>query len=294
MFVVMSVGENTPSIWCAAMPATCSSAKSLKAELDMVRRRLHVLQKRAQRAKRQKSQGCRCAQSNPSCLLVLIYSGGAPEVIADFVQGRGWWKRQDLVAGCVGDAQEVTAGIESVYDALPLSQIAQLHGDPVKAGLVTASQMLTVLLWLVERSLYNWIETQNAVQGVAPSRAQLVDQAVSAIPPLAPDVWKEKVRLRLAGNQRCQRRWLAKFRLRWGLRLGKLKTCNQLSVAEKQSKESLGEPVFGSVWECSMWECVSVEKHLKGRIWATPFLVVFGAAVFGRALLVGTGLFPVD
>lgn len=245
------------------MLATSPNARALKAELDIVRARLRLLQKSAKRAKTQKSEGWRCALTNPSCLLVLVYSGGTPEIAADFAQGRGWWKSQDLVSGCLGHAQEVAAKIESVYDALPLSQIAQLHSDPVKAGLVTETQMLTVLRWLVERFLYFWIEEQNAVHGVAPSRAQLVDQAVSAIPPLAPDVWKQKVRLRLAGSQRCQRRWLAKFRRRWGLRLGKLKTCNHLSVAEKQSKACLGEPFFGSVWKRWKWECVCSRTQFK-------------------------------
>ena len=66
--------------------------------------------------------------------------------------------------------------------------------------------MLTVLRWLVEGFHFFWMEEPNGVHGVAPSRAQLVDQAASAIPSLAPDVWKRKVRLRLAG--------MAKFRLR--------------------------------------------------------------------------------
>ena len=34
----------------------------------------------------------------------------------------------------LGDVQEVAAKIESVCDVLPLSQIVQLHSDPVKAG----------------------------------------------------------------------------------------------------------------------------------------------------------------
>ena len=39
----------------------------------------------------------RCAPSYPSCL---CWCGGTPEIAADFVQGRGWWKSQDLVSGC--------------------------------------------------------------------------------------------------------------------------------------------------------------------------------------------------
>ena len=135
-----------------------------------------------------------------------MYSGGVAEVAAEFAQGQGWWKGWGALAGSADELRGLAVEVEQAYDTLPLVQIAALHGDPVKAGLVSEPQMLAIIRWLVERSLYTWTEEQNTVHGVAPSRAQLVERALSAIPPLAPDAWRQKVHAR---------RWLAKFRLAW-------------------------------------------------------------------------------
>ncbi|CAJ1410022.1 unnamed protein product, partial [Effrenium voratum] len=186
------------------------------AEMEDVGRRLRALRKRAARRQsrpRQRSRGWRCAPASSTCMVVLVYSGGVAEVAAEFAQGRGWWKGRRALAGSADELREIAVEVEQAYDTLPLVQIAALHGDPVKAGLVSEPQMLAIIRWVVERSLYTWTEEQNTVHGVAPSRAQLVERALSAIPPLAPDAW-----------------------LRWGLRLGKLKPRNRISVAEKQSK----------------------------------------------------------
>ena len=222
----------------------------LKAEMEDVGRRLRALRKRAARRQsrpRQRSRGWRCTPASSTYMMLLVYSGGVAEVAAEFAQGQGWWKGWGALAGSADELRGLAVEVEQAYDTLPLVQIAALHGDPVKAGLVSEPQMLAIIRWLVERSLYTWTEEQNTVHGVAPSRAQLVERALSAIPPLAPDAWRQKVHARIGASQRSQRRWLAKFRLR-GLRLGKLKPRNRISVAEKQSKEGLwGNPVFGSV-----------------------------------------------
>eukprot|EP00435_Cladocopium_sp_Y103_P012491 s4853_g3.t1 len=213
----------------------------LRAELADVRQQLRRLQKQSANAKRKKQgrvlrhcQGWRCSPSSTPCLVVLEYSGGSAEVAADFVQGRGCWKKKTFAAGASGfssgDRQKLVSDIESAYDTAPLSQIGRLRGDPVQAGLVTDAQMLKIVRWLVEHSLNAWVEEQNKVHGVAPSRAQLVEQALCAMPSLAPGFYQQKVRSLLATTSRSQRRWLAKFRLRWGLRVGKLKLCSHLSA----------------------------------------------------------------
>ena len=223
----------------------------LQAELKDVRRRLRRLQKQdAKRKKKARVQlqscGRRCEPSSPCCLVVLLSSGGSAETAADFVCGRGWKKRRKAEP-CFPDKQRTAVEVEAAYDVAPLSQIMALRDDPVKAGLVSERRMLAIVRWLVERSLYLWVEGQNTVRGVAPSRVQLVEQALSFIPSLLPAVWQQKSRALLATSQRSQRRWLASFRLRWGLRLGKLRTRGNLTLAEKQSKEPLGNPVFGFV-----------------------------------------------
>ena len=72
--------------------------------------------------------------------------------------------------------------------------------------------------------------------GLAPSRSQLVEQALANIPTLTPEDVKAYLNMVLASSDRSQRRWLAKFRRRWGARLGILKPCSTLPLKEKQSK----------------------------------------------------------
>ena len=233
-------------------------------ELQDVQRRLRKLQRMAATRKKaaragQGSGRLRCEPCSPSCLAVLACSGGAVDVAAEFVQGRGWLKRKRSLFP-VRDARTIEADIEDAYDLLPLAQIAALHDDPVQAGLVTEAQMLALIRWLVERSLCNWVGQQNRTHGVAPSRAQLVDHALSAIPSFAPHVWEQKFRLLIASmTRRRQKKWLAKFRSRWGLRLGRLQRRSHLSLEEKRAKEGLGFGEFGGFG-------------------ASLFLVVFGKA----------------
>ena len=57
------------------------------------------------------------------------------------------------------------------------------------------------------------------------------------MPSSVQDMIRKKVVAALASSARSQRRWLAKFRHRWGLRLGKLKVQSALSIEEKQKKD---------------------------------------------------------
>ena len=213
----------------------------LQAELHDVRRRLRQLQKRvAQQKKRAKMRedigGLRCAPSAPSCLAVLVCSGGVAEVAAEFALGWGWLQRKGPAVQR-GDKRKLEVDVAAAYDAAPLSQIVALHKDPVEGGILSGAKMLSIVRWLVERSLRAWVECQNRAHGVAPSRAQLVEYASSAIPACVPDVWRQQFRLRIFGSERRQRKWLAQFRLRWGLRVGKLHLRSHLSIEEKRAKD---------------------------------------------------------
>ena len=97
--------------------------------------------------------------------------------------------------------------------------------------------MKAIYCWAWPSTTHTWVGQQNAVQGVAPSRAQLIDQALALVPSSVPDMIRKKVVAALASSARSQRRWLAKFRHRWGLRLGKLKVQSALSIEEKQKKD---------------------------------------------------------
>lgn len=233
-----------------------------QAELQDVRKRLRKLQRKAAKQKQkarpgQGSDGLRCAPGSSSCLVILECSGGAVDVAAEFVQGRGWLKRRCSTLRAV-DKTRIETDIEAAYDVLPLAQIAALHEDPVKAGFVTRTRMLALVRWLVERSLCEWVNQQNREHGVAPSRKQLVERASRAMPCGVSDVWQRQLRLLLASTGRGQRKWLAKFRARWGFRLGRLQLRSHLSLDEKRAKAGSRADGVG--------------------LQASSFLVVFGEA----------------
>ena len=215
------------------------------------------------------------------------------------MQGRGCWKKRTFVAAasgiCSGERRQLVSDIESAYDTAPLSQIARLCGNPVQAGLVSGAQMLKILRWLMERSLTAWVEEQNAVHGVAPSRAQLVEQALCAIPALAPQFYQQKLRSLLLTTPRSQRRWLATFRLRWGC-ASESSSCAATYQCKRSNPRSIwGKPVFGCVWESQNWErtqeiiafpnLIQLQTHFWECL-ALPFLAVY--------FLPGFGLFPMD
>jgi len=217
-----------------------------EAELAEVRHRLRCAQKRlAKRRKRERHNpsGWRCLPRSPSCFLVFAYTGKSAAVAAEFVQGRGWRKGQGQPCSSNVD---LVADIESSHGLAEATRIAAVQQDPKQAG-CQEHEVVAVLRWLVERALYEWVETQNTENGVAPSRAQLVEQARTTSASLAPESLLRRVSAALLGSSRSQRRWLAKFRARWGLRLGKLKAQSPLSLEQKRAKDCLGNAVFGIV-----------------------------------------------
>ena len=220
------------------------------AQLYDVRIRLRAMQKRLLRVQQQQQQQevdpvrkWRSSPDSPCCLVLLVYTGGNAEVAANFLQGQGWWRWRTLHVAALPaeDRSKLLADLESQYDNVPLAQIAAVQVDPVKAGICRERDAFSVIKWLVEHSLFDWVQKQNTLHGVAPSRRQLVDKALSAIPVLAPERLQQRVRSSLFGTSRSQRKWLAKFRVRWGLRLGKLHIHSRLSVKEKQAKEKREE-----------------------------------------------------
>ena len=211
-----------------------------RAELADVQISLRAMQKRLLRLRRQEvgpDRKWRSSPASPSCFVLLVYTRGNAEVAANFVQGQGWWRAPRVAALPAEGRRKLLADLESQYENAPLARIAAAQEDPVKAGLCSESDAITVIKWLVEHSLFDWVQAQNIVRGVAPSRKQLVDKALSAIPVLAPERLRRRLCSSLSGSPRSQRKWLAKFRVRWGLRLGKLRIRNHLPAGDKQAKE---------------------------------------------------------
>ena len=88
----------------------------------------------------------------------------------------------------------------------------------------------------MEHSLYLWIGNQNHDRGVAPSREQILARALSFIPAQAPDEVRVRLRHMLTGAPRKQRKWLARFRNRWGARIGVLRPGEDVPVALRKQK----------------------------------------------------------
>ena len=88
----------------------------------------------------------------------------------------------------------------------------------------------------MEHNLYNWIASQNANHGVAPSREQVVEQLETSIPLQTPQKVRVKLCNLLNGHPRKQRKWLARFRKRWGARIGVLRPQEAVSLPDRRQK----------------------------------------------------------
>ena len=130
----------------------------------------------------------------------------------DFVSGRGWNTSCQLLDE--QERQELAAEIEWAYIRAPLEDIVMLETKPQE--LCSWQDLVAGTRFIVEHMLFAWLQRQNVEQGLAPSRSQLVEQALANIPTLTPEDVKSYLNTVLASSDRSQRRWLAKFRRRWG------------------------------------------------------------------------------
>ena len=112
------------------------------------------------------------------------------------------------------ERQELAAEIEWAYIRAPLEDIVMLETKPQE--LCSWQDLVAGTRFIVEHMLFAWLQRQNVEQGLAPSRSQLVEQALANIPTLTPEDVKAYLNTVLASSDRSQRRWLAKFRRRWG------------------------------------------------------------------------------
>ena len=183
------------------------------------------MQKCAQKARR-------CASTSRICLFVFVQSGRATEIAVDFVSGSGWNTSEQLLDE--QERQELAAVIEWAYIRAPLEDIVRLETKP--QALCSWQNLVAGTRFIVEHMLFAWLQRQNVEQDLAPSRLQLVEQALANISTLTLEDVKAYLNTVLASSDRSQRRWLAKFRRRWGARLDILKPCSTLPLEEKQSK----------------------------------------------------------
>ena len=126
------------------------------------------------------------------------------------------------------------ADVEWPYINADLEHLAGLL-DTSAAG-PAASWIEKAARYIVEHKLFNWTVQQNCECGVAPSRAQLVNEALASVPKDTPSEIASRIRFFLGGGARSQRKWLAKWRKRWQTRRGKLQVRERLSSASIRTK----------------------------------------------------------
>ena len=213
-----------------------------------MQRQINNLARRWKRAKA-KAAACRlgtperrqrCPTNSPRCLMVYLLAGRSSAAAVDFVLGRGWACRSKHV-GCVAlqDAEvvrQIQIGVEEAIGSAAPSAFVALQTDPLTH--FEFSDLLSAHKYVLEWNLYNWIASQNATHGVAPSREQVCAQCPMQISEHAPAQIQEKLRKLACGSARKQRKWLQRFRNRWGARLGGLRVQEHISPEQRREKVS--------------------------------------------------------
>lgn len=180
----------------------------------------------------------RCRTDNPQCLMVYFLAGRSPAAAVDFVLGRGWASKSKCLGQSIPPdsplALTIREDVERAVCSSPPSAFAALQTDPLTQ--FEFSDWLSAHRYVMELNLYNWIAGQNSAQGVAPSREQVFAQFPAQISVHAPVQIKERLRRLARGSARKQRKWLARFRGRWGARLGVLRVQEHVSLEDRRVK----------------------------------------------------------
>jgi|OrbCmetagenome_4_1107370.scaffolds.fasta_scaffold72872_1 hypothetical protein len=189
------------------------------------RRRMRALQQRKRRLEaRMAKSGCLSPRDVDLACLVHTFSQNSRAAAAHFV--RGWGRRSKPKAHSDASVEEL---VEDVVWSC-------------QAGLAETAPLMDQVLaarYVLEYKLFHWLYYQNTVQGVAPTRSQLVEKAQAFIPKSMSVEGQERVRSLVAGEPRAQRKWLARFRQHWGARLGILRVQDALPVDVLQAKAAL-------------------------------------------------------
>ena len=260
-----------------------------------MQRQINNLARRWKRAKakaaacRQRSFGTpgrmqRCRTNSPQCLMVYFLAGRSSAAAVDFVLGRGWAcrsKRSKRV-GCVAavafqDAEvvrQIQIGVEEAVGSAAPSAFVALQTDPLTH--FEFSDLLSAHKYVLEWNLYHWIASQNATQGVAPSREQVCAQCPVQISVHAPAQIQEKLRKLAHGSARKQRKWLQRFRNRWGARLGGLRVQEHISPEQRREKVT---SEFGAGQVC-VWGSASFWVSLAGPNLGPSAGPLFGSGGF--------------
>ena len=184
------------------------------------------------------SQAQRCDPHSSKSLIVFLLAGHSSRVAVDFVLGRGWCSRRTGAVRWKEPSEAlfntVSGEVEQAFLNAPSSALVALVADPLKH--FEYSDLLCAHKYVMEHRLYQWICSQNQEHGLAPSRQQILAQALSHIPAEAPEQIRASLTLLVTGAPRKQRKWLARFRRRWGARIGVLSAREDVPVPIRKQK----------------------------------------------------------
>ncbi|CAE6936347.1 unnamed protein product [Symbiodinium sp. CCMP2592] len=202
-------------------------------------------------------------------MLVYGFSGHCSSAAADFACGRGW----RLGASAAAATEEQVATVEWAYIHMPLSVLVDLELEPLK--MVGQRDVYCAAKYCLEHRLVAYVEEQNTVHGIAPSRAQMLDVALASIPAAAPSCVKERLVSLVQGTPRKERKYLAAFRRRWSARYGCLRTEDVVDVAERRQKATVFHQWMNHIWRDAAkpvlvvnMDETSVVRHPTG-LWGT-------------------------
>ena len=218
-----------------------SRKRSAKEELEDINRAIRAVSQKRRRlsAKMLRQESLPNPPSSKRAVLVYSLSGYGFDVTVDYVAGLG-------LAGEHLSKQKKRAIFAEVERA---SVCLASDGFAASAGW---RDQVAACRYVLEHRLYSWVTMQNCEFGVAPSRAQLVEQALMFQPTGAPANVSRYMTSVLSGPPRSQRKWLARFRARWGARLGVLKIEDYVSPEEMKQKALRFQVVLRLVVEGSL------------------------------------------
>ena len=287
-----------------AMPNPCSL---------QLRRQIRALQQKKRRLSSAQKKTLH-ASSSPRTLLVFHFSSFQPEIVADFLLGRGQSKLQ-LQPPDLGAKNAIVNDVKSGFE----QEMAQCGPDPTAWAHVTPKDNVVACRYVVEHRLCSWLRAQNFVHGVAPSRSQIMEQGPKLLPTNLPAATKSAMEKIFAASARTQRKWLASFRRRWHARIGMLRVHDHVPPELRNSKvprmsiegidPNFGEPIERLLCTFPVLKMGPSGGLIFGTVIVTtllfsfpttladPFLGPPGGPIFGTIFdpnFAGRGFFPLD
>ena len=202
-------------------------------ELRSLRRQIRAAQQRQRRLKCP-SQNALCLKVASSMRACLVFHFSSQEdVVVDFVLGHGQSRKKKIAKLTKEERRSIYEQVRKAHD----EQVVTVEADVAAFPAAVGQDGRAACRFVIEHKLYKWIWAQNCLQGVAPSRRQLVEQVGKFLPHRVQGPLRAGVQKFVADSSaRRQRKWLQSFRRRWNARLGTLKVQEDVSQEMMQSK----------------------------------------------------------